>query len=47
MTDTDKVKLINHVVVDVMEYCDGANASFLNGVINAVSSICDYEEKEN
>ena len=46
MTNADKVKLIGHVVADVMEYCDGADASFLNGVMNAIGSICDYEDKE-
>lgn len=45
MRDTDKVKLIEHVSADVMEYCEGESTEFYRGVITAISSICDYKEK--
>ena len=47
MTDTDKVKLINHVVADIREYGDCGDVAYLNGVMDAIGSICDFEEKNN
>lgn len=47
MSDTDKVKIIEHIVVDVLEYCEGESAEFYRGILNAVSSVCDYKETDN
>ena len=47
MRDADKVKLIEHVTVDVLEFCEGESQDFYRGIINAIASICDYKEKDN
>lgn len=44
MRDADKVKVIEHVCVDVLEFGADENADFFKGVIQAVASICDYQE---
>lgn len=43
MTDMDKVKLIEHVAVDVLEYSEGESSDFCRGILQAIASICDYE----
>ena len=47
MRDADKVKIIEHITADALEYCEGENADFYRGLINAIASICDYQEKNN
>ena len=47
MRDADKVKIIEYITVDVLEYCEGESADFYRGLINAIASICDYKEKNN
>ena len=44
MRDADKVKVIEHVCVDALEFGAGESADFFKGVIQAVASICDYQE---
>ena len=44
MRDADKVKVIEHVCVDALEFGEGESPDFFRGVIQAVASICDYEE---
>lgn len=44
MTDTDKVKLINHIVADAMEFGDCGCSNYVNGILAAIGSVCDYEE---
>ena len=44
MRDADKVKVIDHVCVDALEFGADENADFFKGVIQAVASICDYKE---
>lgn len=44
MRDADKVKVIEYVCVDVLEFGTDENADFFRGVIQAVASICDYSE---
>lgn len=44
MRDADKVKVIEHVCVDALEFGEDENADFFKGVIQAVASICDYQE---
>ena len=44
MRDADKVKVIEHVCVDALEFGADESADFFKGVIQAVSSICDYQE---
>jgi hypothetical protein len=44
MRDTDKVKVIEHVCVDALEFGADESADFFKGVIQAVASICDYQE---
>ena len=45
--DADKVKVIEHVCVDALEFGDGESPDFFRGVIQAVASICDYKERNN
>lgn len=45
MRDADKVKIIEHIAVDALEYCEGESADFYRGIINAIASICDHKEK--
>lgn len=47
MTDTDKVNLINHIVADAMEYGDMGCTDFVNGILAAIGSVCDYREDGN
>lgn len=47
MRDADKVKVIEHVCVDALEYGEGESPDFFRGVIQAVASICDYKERNN
>ena len=42
MRDADKVKVIEHVCVDALEFGEGESPDFFRGVIQAVASICDY-----
>lgn len=42
--DADKVKVIEHVCVDALEFGEDESADFFKGVIQAVASICDYQE---
>lgn len=44
MRDADKVKIIEHVCVDALEFGADESADFFKGVIQAVASICDYQE---
>lgn len=44
MRDADKLKIIEHITADALEYCDGESADFFKGVIQALASICDYQE---
>ena len=44
MRDADKVKVIEHVCVDALEFGGDESADFFKGVIQAVASICDYQE---
>ena len=44
MRDADKVKVIEHVCVDALEFREDESADFFKGVIQAVASICDYQE---
>ena len=44
MRDADKVKVIEHVCVDALEFGSDESADFFKGVIQAVASICDYQE---
>ena len=44
MRDADKVKVIEHVCVDALEFVEDESADFFKGVIQAVASICDYQE---
>ena len=46
MTYIDKVKLIEHVAVDVLEYSEGESSDFCRGILQAIASICDYKEAE-
>ena len=47
MRDADKVKVIEHVCVDALEFGEDENADFFKGVIQAVASICDYKERND
>lgn len=47
MRDADKVKVIEHVCVDALEFGEDENADFFRGVIQAVASICDYKERND
>lgn len=47
MRDADKVKLVEHIAVDALEYCEGESAEFYRGIVTAIGSICDYKEKDN
>ena len=47
MRDADKVKVIEHVCVDALEFGADENADFCRGVIQAVASICDYKERND
>ena len=47
MRDADKVKVIEHVCVDALEFGENENADFFRGVIQAVASICDYKERND
>lgn len=47
MRDSDKVKVIEHICVDCLEYTEGEDASFLRGVLTAITSVIDYEERNN
>jgi hypothetical protein len=38
------VKIIEHVCVDALEFGADESADFFKGVIQAVASICDYQE---
>lgn len=44
MKDADKLKLIEHVAVDALKFGADESANFFKGVIQAVASICDYQE---
>lgn len=44
MRDADKVKVIEHGCVDALEFGEGESPDFFRGVIQAVASICDYQE---
>ena len=44
MRDADKVKVIENVCVDALEFGADESADFFKGVIQAVASICDYQE---
>lgn len=44
MRDADKVKVIEHVCLDALEFGADESADFFKGVIQAVASICDYQE---
>lgn len=44
MRDADKVKVIEYVCVDAQEFGADESADFLKGVIQAIASICDYQE---
>jgi hypothetical protein len=44
MTDMDKVKLIEHVAVDALEYGEMESSDFYRGILQAIASICDYKE---
>lgn len=44
MRDADKVKVIEHVCVDALEFGADESADFFKVVIQAVASICDYQE---
>lgn len=44
MRDADKVKIIENVCVDALEFGADESADFFKGVIQAVASICDYQE---
>ena len=44
MRDADKVKVIEHVCVDALEFGADESADFFKGVNQAVASICDYQE---
>ena len=46
MTDTEKVKLINHVVADAREY-GGEGGDYWCGILDAIGSICDFAEGED
>lgn len=47
MRDADKVKVIEHITTDTLEYCEGEGQDFYRGIINAIASICDYKEKND
>lgn len=47
MRDADKVKVIEHVCVDALEFGEGESSDFFRGVTQAIASICDYEERHN
>lgn len=47
MSDTDKLKLIEHITVDALEYCEGESSEFYRGIMTAIGSICDYKENDN
>ena len=47
MRDADKVKLIEHVAVDALEFGEGESQDFFRGLMQAIASICDYKEKDN
>lgn len=47
MRDADKVKVIERVCMDALEFGEGESADFYRGLINAITSICDYKEKNN
>ena len=44
MRDADKVKVIEHGCVEALEFGEDESADFCKGVIQAVASICDYQE---
>lgn len=44
MRDADKVKVIENVCVDALEFGADESADFFKGVIQAIASICDYQE---
>lgn len=46
MTDTEKVKLINHMVADAREY-GGVGTDYWAGILDAIGSICDFEEGQD
>lgn len=47
MRDADKVKVIEHITVDALEYYEGESPDFYRGLINAIASICDYKERND
>lgn len=46
MRDADKVKVIECVCADAL-FGENENADFFRGVVQAVASICCYEENDN
>lgn len=47
MRDADKVKVIEYVCVDALEFGEGESPDFFRGVIQAVASICDCKERND
>ena len=47
MTDTEKVKLINRLVMDAREYGGEGESSYWCGILDAIGSICDFAEGED
>lgn len=45
MRDADKVKLIEHVALDALEFGEDESQDFFRGVTQAIASICDYKEE--
>ena len=46
MKDADKLKLIEHVAVDALEFGEGESQDFFRGITRAIASICEYQEKQ-
>ena len=46
MKDADKLKLIEHVAVDALEFGEGESQDLFRGITQAIASICEYQEKQ-
>lgn len=47
MTEADKVKVINTMVADTLEYYGEEGSDFMKGILVAISSVCDCEVDKN
>lgn len=46
MTDTEKLKLINHIINDFSEYGDSEEKTCLATLVDCISSVIDFQEEK-